>query len=241
MILRYTVATVLPAIVMDALDAVHSSEHFRPHTDNNTKNTSTACASLALRWLLPKAHKKKSGLTHWPCSHVVCSAPFLNSLPIFHHYGKHLCSRKGLNYMPRKQRSCTIACQICMVFYGFLSCSSFCICDMSFWPVLSKARSSPQSRELCYHAARGSLIISTRACSESPQDSAGSEGLWLGAIYSIEHRELQAALENDGKKMKKQEHPNTLTHTQRHWHRHRTAAKISEIDLQKSGNTWEKT
>ena len=84
MTLRYTVVTVLPAIVMDALDAVHSSEHFRPHTDNNTKNTSTACASLALRWLLPKAHKKKSGLTHWPCSHVVCSA--------FFHFTSHFSS-----------------------------------------------------------------------------------------------------------------------------------------------------
>ena len=66
MILRYSVVTVLPAVVMDALDAVHSSEHFRPHTHNNTINTSTACASLALRWLLPKAHKKKWDLHTGP-------------------------------------------------------------------------------------------------------------------------------------------------------------------------------
>ena len=113
--------------------------------------------------------------------------------------------------MPRKQRSCTIACQICMVFYGFLSCSSFCIRHVFL--TCPKARSSPQSRELCCHAARGSLIISTRACSESPQDSAGSEGLWLGAIYSIEHRELQAALENDGKKTRTPQHTHAHTHT----------------------------
>ena len=148
--------------------------------------------------------KKKSGLTHWPCSHVVCSA-FFQFTSHFSSLSQTLVFSQGVELHAKKTKKL----HHCVSnLYGFLWFSvmfiilHLCIYrhDMSFWPVLSKARSSPQSRELCCHAARGSLIISTRACSESPQDSAGSEGLWLGAICSIEHRELQAALENDGKK-----------------------------------------
>ena len=53
--------TVLPAIVMDALDAVHSSEHFRPHTDNNTKNHLDGVCQSRFAMATAKGSQKKIG------------------------------------------------------------------------------------------------------------------------------------------------------------------------------------
>lgn len=147
-----------------------------------------------------------------------CAAPFFNSLPIFHHYRKHLCSRKGLNYMPRKQRSCTIACQICMVFYGFLSCSSFCICvyiDMTCLFDLSCQR--PEAAPSLVSCAATQL----GAVSSSQHELAARARKILRALRAFGWVRSAASntvsFRQPWKMMeKKQEHPNTLTHTHRH-------------------------